>query len=109
MVSDEVGDLHDMTTILRPFPESALELLKREHPEAEHFPGVVWTWGAAQCLKNITKCDSERDGAHELVLDKGAKKNSRDSQLLLRIVLEESVLVEEVVNHACKDLLLAGI
>lgn len=109
MVPHEVGDLDDVTTVLRPLPESALELLKCKHPEAEHLSGVVWTRGAAQRLQNITKCDSERDRTHELVLDKGAEKNSRDPQLLLRVVLEESVLVEEVMNHACKDLLLAGI
>ena len=58
-------------------------------------------------LEHVAEGDAEGDGGHELVLDERAEEDARDAQLLLRVFVEEAVLVEQVVDHAREDLLLA--
>ena len=90
--------------------QSLLELLQREHAEAEHLAALGALGGRLpQCLQHVPQCYTEGDAANELLLDKQSEEYTRDAQFLLGVLGEEPILVKEVVDHAGEDVVLAGI
>ncbi len=87
---------------LRPLAKARLELLEREQAELEHLRVGCFL----ERFQHVSQGNPERDVRHQLVLDQLAEEDAGDPQLLVGVLGEESILVEEVVNHAREYLLL---
>mmetsp|Transcript_80 Transcript_80/g.225 ORF Transcript_80/g.225 Transcript_80/m.225 type:complete len:213 (-) Transcript_80:70-708(-) len=107
-----MGDLDNVRAVLRPLVQPLLELFQGKHTETEHLPlrRLVAALGLlAKSLEDVAEGDAKSNAAHELLLDELAEKDACDSQFLLRILGEEAILIEEVVDHASKNIVLSGV
>ena len=107
-----MGDHYNVRAVLWPLMQTFLELFQSKHTKTEHLPlrRLVAALGLlTESLKDVAEGNAESNTAHQLLLNELAEEDACDSQFLLRILWEETVLIKEVVDHAGKDIILSRI